>query len=84
VNEGRYFPNARFIEELVNDDVAGNPATRYVTLECPAVNVIDSSALESLEAINRRLKDVGIELHLSEVKGPVTAKTESVDFKQPV
>jgi SulP family sulfate permease len=35
------------------------------------VNTIDASALESLEAINHRLKDGGITLHLSEVKGPV-------------
>ena len=48
-----------------------NPAVKHVILECPAVNTIDFSALESLEAINLRLKDAGIKLHLSEVKGPV-------------
>jgi len=32
----------------------------------PAVNTIDYSALESLEAINRRLKDGGLTLYLSE------------------
>jgi SulP family sulfate permease len=42
-----------------------------VILECPAVNAIDSSALESLEAINHRLKDGGITFNLSEVKGPI-------------
>lgn len=35
------------------------------------MNTIDYSALESLEAINHRLKDGGITLHLSEVKGPI-------------
>jgi SulP family sulfate permease len=38
---------------------------------CSAINHIDSSALESLEAINHRLRDAGVKLHLSEVKGPV-------------
>ena len=38
---------------------------------CSAVNEIDFSALESLEAINQRLKLLGVGLHLSEVKGPV-------------
>jgi sulfate permease, SulP family len=71
VDESLYFPNARFLEDLINDSVAANPAVRYVILECPAVNTIDFSGLESLEAINMRLKDSGIELHLSEVKGPV-------------
>ena len=36
-----------------------------------AVKKVDYSALESLEAINLRLKDMGVGFHLSEVKGPV-------------
>jgi sulfate permease, SulP family len=71
VDESLYFPNARFLEDFVNGAVAANPAIRHVILECPAVNAIDTSALESLEAINRRLKDAGITFHLSEVKGPI-------------
>jgi SulP family sulfate permease len=42
-----------------------------VVLQCSAINDIDMSALESLEAINHRLRDAGIRLHLTEVKGPV-------------
>jgi SulP family sulfate permease len=71
IDESLFFPNARFVEEYINKSVAGNPEIRHVILECPAVNAIDISALESLEAINLRLKDGGIKFHLSEVKGPV-------------
>lgn len=71
VDESLYFPNARFLEERVNQAVAENPTVRHVIIVCPAVNAIDASALESLEAINHRLKDGDITLHLSEVKGPV-------------
>ena len=71
IDESLYFPNARFIEDRINAEVAANPEIKHVILECPAVNAIDVSALESLEAINRRLKDGGINLHLSEVKGPI-------------
>jgi SulP family sulfate permease len=71
VDESLYFPNARFIEELVNDSVAANPAIRHVILDCIAVNTIDLSAVESLAAINSRLSDGGIALHLAAVKGPV-------------
>jgi SulP family sulfate permease len=80
VDESLYFPNARFIEELVNDAVAANPAIRHIILECPAVNTIDASALQSLEAINRRLKDGGVTLHLSEVKGPVMDRLKRSHF----
>jgi len=45
-----------------------------------AVNTIDASALESLEAINHRLKDGGITLHLSEVKGPIMDRLKRSNF----
>ena len=80
VDESLYFPNARFLEDLINGAVAANPAIRHVILECPAVNTIDASALESLEAINRRLKDGGITLHLSEVKGPIMDRLKRSHF----
>jgi SulP family sulfate permease len=80
VDESLYFPNARFLEDLVNDAVAANPAIRHVILECPAVNTIDASALESMEAINRRLADGAIKLHLSEVKGPVMDRLKRSHF----
>lgn len=80
VDESLYFPNARFLEDLVNDSVAGNPEIRHLILECPAVNGIDSSALESLEAINLRLKDGGIAFHLSEVKGPIMDQLKRSHF----
>jgi len=80
VDGSLYFPNARFIEELVNEAVAADPAIRHVILECIAVNTIDSSALESLETINRRLADGGIKFHLSAVKGPVMDRLKRSHF----
>ncbi len=80
VDASLYFPNARFLEDLVNDAAAANPAVRHVILECPGVNTIDVSALESLEAINRRLADGGITFHLSEVKGPVMDRLKRSHF----
>ena len=57
-------------------------ALRHVILMCSAVNEIDTSALESLEEINRRLKDAGIKLHFSEVKGPVMDRLKRSHFLQ--
>jgi SulP family sulfate permease len=71
VDESLYFVNARFLEDLIQDRVAEGSQVKNVILICSAVNEIDFSALESLEAINHRLKDLGIGFHLSEVKGPV-------------
>ena len=47
---------------------------------CPAVNLVDASALESLETINERLKDPGDRLHLSEVKGPVMDRLKGTEL----
>ncbi len=80
VDTSLYFPNARFIEDLINSAVAANPEVRHLIMECAAVNTIDTSALESLEAINSRLKDGGITLHLSEVKGPVMDRLKRSSF----
>ena len=71
VDESLTYLNARWLEEYVLEQVAERPALRHVVLMASAVNAIDASGLESLEAINHRLADGGIRLHLSEVKGPV-------------
>jgi sulfate permease, SulP family len=80
VDESLYFANARYLEDQINAHLANQPAIRHLILNCPAVNDIDISALESLEAINTQLKDAGVSLHLSEVKGPVMDKLERSGF----
>jgi len=71
VDESLYFANARYLEDTVMALASRQPDLKHIVLACQAVNVIDASALESLEAINGRLKDSGVCLHLAEVKGPV-------------
>ena len=71
VDESLYFANARYLEDHIYNRVAGDKKIRHVILQCAAVNEIDLSALESLEAINQRLREMDVCLHLSEVKGPV-------------
>ena len=80
IDESLYFANARYLEDLVTDQVAANPGLTDVVLMCSAVNAIDMSALESLEAIRHHLDDMGVRLHLSEVKGPVMDRLQSTDF----
>ena len=80
VDESLYFANARVLEDRVNALVAERPHLRHVVLQCSAINDIDASALESLEAINERLGEAGIRLHLSEVKGPVMDRLKESDL----
>lgn len=83
IDESLYFANARRMEELILERVhRGNGQLRHVVLMCSAVNEIDLSALESLEAINHQLGDLGVKLHLSEVKGPVMDRLKRSHFLQ--
>ncbi len=77
VDESLYLVNARFLEDLVQARVSEGCAIKNVILMFSAVNAVDFSALESLEAINQRLRDMGVGLHLSEVKGPVMDRLQA-------
>lgn len=74
IDENLFFANARVLEDYVLTLVSQHKNTRHLILMCNAVNMIDASALASLEAIDDRLKSAGITLHLSEIKGPVMDK----------
>lgn len=80
IDESLFFANAAYLEEHIyaaafeHDDIA------QVILMCTAVNEIDYTALETLEAVNLRLKQQGITLSLSEVKGPVMDMLNRTDF----
>jgi SulP family sulfate permease len=80
IDESLYFANARFLEDFIADRVATGCPIRNVVLMCSAINEIDFSALESLEAINHRLDTAGVKLHLSEVKGPVMDRLQKSHF----
>ncbi|MEH6588440.1 MAG: sulfate permease [Halioglobus sp.] len=80
IDESLYFANASYLEDYVYELVAGNEALEHVILQCTAVNEIDMSALEALEAIDHHLSEQGVTLNLSEVKGPVMDALQCVDF----
>ncbi|NIY75950.1 sulfate permease [Thalassospira sp. HF15] len=80
IDESLYFANARYLEDYLYDRVVACENLKHVVLMCSAVNEIDLSALESLEAINHRLEEMGISLHMSEVKGPVMDRLKKTHF----
>ena len=80
VDESLYFANSRWLEDKLYDMAVADKALKHVVLICSAVNDIDASALESLEALNERLEAAGVSFHLSEVKGPVMDKLQRSHF----
>lgn len=80
LDESLFFANAAFLEEHVQLATFKNGEIAHVILMCTAINEIDYTALETLEAINLQLKQQGITLNLSEVKGPVMDMLIKSDF----
>ncbi len=71
VDESLFFANTGYLEDRIFDYLLQGEKVRAVILVCSAVNDIDYSAFEALKRINARLTKLGVNLHLSEVKGPI-------------
>ncbi|MBU2318609.1 MAG: SulP family inorganic anion transporter, partial [Gammaproteobacteria bacterium] len=74
IDENLFFANARVLEDYVLTLISRHKDIKHLILMCNAVNMIDASALDSLETIDDRLKSAGVMLHFSEIKGPVMDK----------
>jgi SulP family sulfate permease len=82
VDESLYFGNARTLEDRIYDDAQAHPQIQHVVLHCSGINHLDASAVESLESLNERLKNAGVTLNLSNVKGPVMDVLIKTDFQK--
>ena len=76
IDENLFFANARVLEDYVLALVSEHTDIKHLILMCNAVNMIDASALDSLETIDDRLKSAKVMLHFSEIKGPVMDKLQ--------
>ncbi|HIK12822.1 MAG TPA: solute carrier family 26 protein [Oscillatoriaceae cyanobacterium M33_DOE_052] len=80
VDESLYFVNAKYLQDYILKYLANHPDVKHLVLVCSAVNMIDGSALETLQSLITDLNPMGVEFYLSEVKGPVLDKLEKVGF----
>jgi SulP family sulfate permease len=80
VDESLYFANASYLEDYIYELISGDSELEHIILQCTAINEIDMSALEVLEAIDHRLGELGLTLNLSEVKGPVMDTMKTTHF----
>ncbi len=74
IDERLYFANVSFLEKEIIKLVKQSPKIKHCILQFSSVNDVDVSALETLGSINTTLKHMGVDLHFSEVKGPVMDK----------
>lgn len=80
VDESLYFVNTKYLENFIIKTLQQKPDVKSLLLVCSAINLIDGSALETLQSLINDLKIMKIEFYMSEVKGPVMDKLEKVGF----
>lgn len=80
IDESLLFSNVNYIEEYIDQLVFDRPHVTDIILHCGAINTIDLSALEMLDALNVRLSALNVRLNLSELKIPVRASLVRAHF----
>ena len=82
IDESLYFVNTRYIETFILNRLADSADIEHVLLICTATNFIDTSGLEMLEELSVNLQEIGVTLHLAEVKSPVMDQLRDTEFCQ--
>ena len=75
-----YFANANSFRDHVLHKIKSNNKIRHVIIESSAISSIDSSAVHMLKDLNIFLLSEGIQLYMSNVKGPLRDLLEKNDF----
>lgn len=84
IDENLYFANTRYIEDEVMAIISEQPQLQHLVLICNGISFIDASALETLEMMIENLRESGITLHLSDVKGPVMDQFRQTHFLERI
>ena len=71
IDENLSFLNAQTLKGFLINAVSAYPKLEHVVINCSSISSIDYSALEMLEDLDAELTKLHIQLHFSEIKGPV-------------
>lgn len=80
VDENLLFANAQAVEERVRSELGENSEIKHVLIALSSVSQIDSTALDMLSELNDHLRERGIDLNFSDVKGPVLERLRNSQF----
>ena len=82
IDERLFFGNLSAVEDYINRALAAHGEARDLVLVMSAVNLMDATAVEVFDELNRDLSERRIRLHLAEVKGPVQDRLMRTGFWQ--
>ncbi|MEQ1410740.1 SulP family inorganic anion transporter [Acinetobacter indicus] len=76
IDEDLTFLNSNTLKGFLINAVSHKPELEHVVINGSSISAIDLSALEMLEDLDNELRKLNIQLHFSEVKGPVMDKLQ--------
>ncbi|CAB1221757.1 SulP family inorganic anion transporter [Acinetobacter bouvetii] len=76
IDENLTFLNANTFKGFLINAISQYIHLEHVVINCSSISTIDLSALEMLEDVNAELSKLNIQLHFSEIKGPVMDKLQ--------
>lgn len=80
IDESLYFANTKYLEDYLMQAVANHPKAHALLLIGAAINHIDGSALDTLDTLIDGLKEAGVTVYFSEIKGPVMDQLQRTGF----
>lgn len=80
IDENLFFGNIQAVEETIHSVLHQHPEVQNIVILGPAINSIDSTALEVLCALNTQIGAMKKKLHLAEIKGPVMDRLRGSDL----
>ena len=80
IDESLYFANTKYLEDYLMQAVANHPKAHALLLIGAAINHIDGSALDTLDTLIDGLKEAGVTVYFSEIKGPVMDQLQRAGF----
>jgi SulP family sulfate permease len=84
IDESLYFANVRYLELQLREIIARQPEVYYVVLACGAVNRIDASAMQALNALIDEFNDASIQIYIAEMKEELLRRLKRVRFIETV
>lgn len=75
-----YFANMSHVEEFILQQLAANPNMEHLVIVASGINMIDTSAHDTLIELIAKLKDCNVTLHLAAVKGHVMDRLKKIRF----
>lgn len=80
IDENLFFANVSAVLDRVQGVLQMQPDTKHLVFALASVSHIDLTALEALERLIKQMQELGITVHMAEVKGPVLDRLQGTQL----